>query len=115
MPRVIALIPDLFFASRVRSLAERVGVPLSAVSSLDALNEELAEVTSELVLIDLAARGVDVERAIRAAKERGTTVIAFGPHKDLVARAAALEAGADEWVTNQRLLETLAERLRDLR
>lgn len=111
---VIALIPDLFFASRVRSAAERAGVPLTVVSSLDRLNETLDEAEVGLVLIDLAARGVDVSSAIRTTKERGKKVIAFGPHKDLAARTSALEAGVDEWVTNQRLLEILAERFRAL-
>lgn len=114
MTRIVGLIPDLFFATRVRSVGERNGMDTTVVGSVAALVQALGEATPDVVIVDLAARGVDVDAAIRTAKERGTTVIAFGPHKDLAARTAALEAGADEWVTNQRLLEVLPERLKGL-
>ena len=114
MVGVIALIPDLFFATRVRSVSERSGVEATIVGTIDELRTALDETSSNLVLVDLSARGIDASAAIRLAKERGATVIAFGPHKDLAARASALEAGADEWVTNQRLLEVLGERLRGM-
>lgn len=112
MAGMVALIPDLFFATRVRSVAERNGIDATVVGTIDELRTALDEKSPNLVLVDLAARGIDVGAAVHLAKERGARVIAFGPHKDLAARAAALEAGTDEWVTNQRLLEVLGERLR---
>ena len=114
MTRIVALIPDLFFATRVRSAAERAGAEATVVGTLDELRTVLDERPPDIVLVDLAARGLDVVAAIRLAKEHGSKAIAFGPHKDLAARAAALEAGVDEWVTNQRLLEVLGERLRGI-
>ena len=114
MAGMVALVPDLFFATRVRAVSERSGVEASIVGTVDELRKVYEEKSPDLVLVDLAARGVDVGAAIREARERGAKVIAFGPHKDLAARATALEAGADEWVTNQRLLEVLAERLEEI-
>ncbi|HVC35625.1 MAG TPA: hypothetical protein VNL16_19125 [Chloroflexota bacterium] len=106
---VLAVVPDLIFASRIESLAKQNDQSVEIVGSLVELERSLARQRPCLVLVDLSARGVDVSAAIRAAKAAGVpTVIAFGPHKDVIARAAALEAGADQWVTNQRLLETLS-------
>ncbi|HEX5414318.1 MAG TPA: response regulator [Chloroflexota bacterium] len=113
MVKVVALIPDLFFATRAQSVVERSGGAVMIVGTLDELRAACDGERPDLVLVDLAARGVDAGAAIRAAKERGAEVIAFGPHKDLAARATALEAGADEWVTNQRLLEVVRERAGD--
>jgi len=107
---VIALVPDLLFASRISSLAKSNARSLSIASSLAELRQLLANHRPRLVIVDLSARGVDVAAAIGAAKAANVpTVVAFGPHKDLAARAAALDAGADRWVTNQRLVDVMAD------
>lgn len=106
---ILALVPDLLFSSRIASLAQQAGRPLAIARSLAEFEQALATQRPALALVDLSARGIDVARAIRAAKTANVPgVIAFGPHKDLAARALAMEAGADRWVTNQRLAETLA-------
>ncbi|HUX87756.1 MAG TPA: hypothetical protein VMW65_12200 [Chloroflexota bacterium] len=109
---VLALAPDLFFASRMRSLSEAAGRSIQVVDSLVRLEAELTAHRPSLVLIDLGARGIDAPAAVRLAKQAGALqVIAFGPHKDLDARAAALAAGADRWLSNQNLLMTFASLL----
>jgi DNA-binding response OmpR family regulator len=111
----VALVPDLFFASRLESLAERHGASVAVARTVDELAKLVADTQPELVLVDLGIRGLDVGAAIRAVRGAGSPrLIAFGPHKDLAAREAALAAGADRWVTNQRLLETVSEELRSL-
>ena len=59
------------------------------------------------MLVDLAGRGVDAPGTIRALKEDPATaqvpVVAFGPHLDEAARAAARAAGADAVVANSKL------------
>jgi CheY-like chemotaxis protein len=106
----VAVVSDLFFASRLSSLADRSGVRLLFASSPGQLEDLLTQTRPSLVLVDLANRSLDAAAAIRRAKGAGTPlVLAFGPHKDLEARSSALAAGADRWVTNQRLLETLGE------
>jgi len=111
-PDILALAPDLFFASRLRSLAESAGRSIQVVESLPRLEEELTAYRPALVLIDLGARGIDAPSAVRLAKRAGVPrVVVFGPHKDLDARAAALAAGADRWLTNQNLMTTFASLL----
>jgi DNA-binding NarL/FixJ family response regulator len=109
---VVAVIPDLFFATRVQAQVARLGGEVRFVPSQEELGPLLQEVRPRLVLVDLSARGWDPAAAIAAAKAGGADrVVAFGPHKDLAARSGALAAGADRWVANQRLLESLQELL----
>ena len=109
---LLAVSPDLFFTSRIEALVTRQGHRAVVARSAAELDERLATERPDLVLVDLGGRGLDAATTIRSAKAAGVArVIAFGPHKDLAARARALEAGADQWITNQRLLETLAELL----
>jgi DNA-binding response OmpR family regulator len=110
---VLAVVPDLFFAMRLTSVATRAGVRLATAGTLSDLEARLAEQPPQLLLIDLSSRDLDCAAAIRAAKRHGVPrVVAFGPHKDLVSRATALDAGADQWVTNQRIGEVFGEMLR---
>jgi len=110
----LALVPDLMFASRIAALARRASRVLTFASSLEEFERHLVVEHPTVVLVDLSARNVDVNAAIRSAREAGSPlVIAFGPHKDLSARSAALEAGVHRWVTNQRLIETLVEVFQD--
>jgi DNA-binding response OmpR family regulator len=106
---VVAVVTDLYFISRLDHLAQRSSVRLTIAPSTRQLADSLRGADSDLVLVDLGARGVDPIEAIRLARAAGVAqVIAFGPHKDLAARSAALDAGATQWVTNQRLVETIS-------
>lgn len=109
---MLALAPDLLFASRIRSLVGSATGSLRLARSDAEFKQALAEQLPRLALIDLNARGVDGAAAVRLAKAAGVPrVVVFGPHRALGLRAAALEAGADRWVTNQRLSEALADEL----
>lgn len=107
----IALITDLIFATKIKSTADEVGIPLSIVQSPEAL-EAAAAAGLNFAIIDLNAEGIDPIRAIRRCKDASVQhvdqtatspdetsarpmVIAFGAHvqKDLI--QAAEQAGAD--------------------
>jgi DNA-binding response OmpR family regulator len=105
---VVAAVTDLFFVSRLEPLTRRSEVNLTVVSTTSQLANSLERDHPELVLVDLGARGLDPIDAIRLARGAGVArIVAFGPHKDLTARSAALDAGATDWITNQRLVETM--------
>lgn len=95
---VLLISPDLMIQSRVAAAAERASVrPPRVVGWQDALS--LADAASyRLVLVDLAAPGLDVGRLVSALRERlqpSTCVVAFGPHVHTDKLAAAREAGCD--------------------
>ncbi|MFO7894272.1 MAG: hypothetical protein R6U63_11095 [Longimicrobiales bacterium] len=89
---VVALVPDLMFASRVRGVAPEAVIARSA----DALVEAV-DAGTRLVLVDLQAEGaLDALRALAGgAKPGGARVVAWGPHVMEEALESAREAGAE--------------------
>lgn len=106
-PLVLALVPDLMFASRIEGTLQQLGYRVTVVKDAAALQAAARGDGPALVLVDLAARGVEVPAAIAALKTdvatRALPVVAFGPHLDETAREAAVAAGADAVVANSKL------------
>jgi CheY-like chemotaxis protein len=106
-PLVLGLVPDLMFATRIRNTAAGLGYRAEVVPSVAALLERARDAAPALILVDLAARGVESAAAIQALKAdpaaRTIPVVAFGPHLDESARDAARAAGADAVVANSKL------------
>ncbi|HZS01687.1 MAG TPA: hypothetical protein VFE37_23420 [Chloroflexota bacterium] len=104
---VLALVPDLMFATQIEEALERLGYTPCFLADGAALLARAQGAPPALVLLDLAARGADVPAVIRALKDDpatgGVPVVAFGPHLDEAARAAAVTAGADAVVANSKL------------
>jgi len=104
---VLALVPDLMFATRIESALGYLGYRPLIVKDAAGLLAAAHIQAPALVLVDLAAVGVDVPAAITALKAspvtRAIPLVAFGPHLDEAARAAARAAGADAVVANSKL------------
>src|SRR5215211_7361836 len=56
---VIAVVDDMFFASKIRAVAEAVGVEISFPRSKEALLEKAREALPQLILVDLHNQKVD--------------------------------------------------------
>lgn len=97
MRRVIAVVPDLFFASRITATAKAAGVEVALLGMPQAL-ERIASEPPDLVLLDLHADG-DAPALVRALKQdtrtRGVQVVAFGSHVETERLKAVREAGAE--------------------
>ncbi len=111
-PAIVALGADLFFLSRIEGMARRLGLPFASARTPDELDARLGLVGPGLVLVDLSTPGLEVAEAVAIARAHGATVVAFGPHRDVAARARALAAGCDEWLPNSKLMAELPELLR---
>jgi CheY-like chemotaxis protein len=104
---------DLFFLSRVEAAARQLGVSFASVGAPEQLSRLPGQPAPALALIDLSLPNLDVSAAVAAARELGAeTVVAFGPHRDVGARARALAAGCDRWLPNSRLVAELPALLR---
>lgn len=104
MDDVVVVITDLFFSVRIRSAAAAAGRTVRFAGTLEDLNEAP---TASVALVDLDA-AVDVPRAIRLLKERGTLqIVAFGPHLDTEKRKAARIAGADRVLAKSKFVTEL--------
>ena len=68
----IALVTDLIFATKIKSTADGLGVPLSIVRSAQGLQDAVAAGLN-VAVIDLNADGVDPVEAIRKCKAHSQT------------------------------------------
>jgi CheY-like chemotaxis protein len=89
---VIAVVDDMFFASKIRAVAEAVGVEISFPRNKEALVEKARE--ARLILVDLHNQKMD---PIEVARElRGTNLIGFFSHVETELQRKALAAGFDQ-------------------
>ncbi len=111
-PRILAVIPDLMFQSRVREQAQALEFDLTVA---DVQEEAAAAIAGapDLVVIDLHALGIDTTALIRAAKATGVPVLAFGRHTETAVLRTAREAGADAVVVRSTFVEDLPQLLRE--
>jgi CheY-like chemotaxis protein len=94
---------DLMFPSRVRAAAASRGIEVATAMSEAALDDRLAEGECPLLIIDLAASGVDVGQLVpklESGQNRPGTILAVGPHVQEEALRLAGEAGCDMVLTN---------------
>jgi CheY-like chemotaxis protein len=115
MARVVALVPDLMFGSRVQSMLE-AGHEVTLTGAEDEARTE-AEFADALV-VDLttdAVDGVMLVDSMRAGGElQGIRTLAFYSHVEADTRARAQDAGFDEVVPRSRMAREgaqLVERL----
>lgn len=107
--RVLAVVSDLFFATKIAATAEAAGVALETLEVAAAL-ARLARTPDDasaradggaspsLVLLDLGAGepAIAVARALRARPDTATVpIVGFFPHVDTATRDAAIAAGVD--------------------
>ncbi|MEN8375369.1 MAG: hypothetical protein ABFS34_07970 [Gemmatimonadota bacterium] len=129
-PSVLALCPDLLFASKIRGAGAAAGVPVQLVRNQRALMDALeAEAEAEaaaaegapapgrrLVLVDLGAAH-DGAEAVGAAKQGfpDVEVVAFAPHVAADRIQAARAAGADVVLARSAFIVQLPGMLRALK
>lgn len=112
---------DLFFQVKVAETLKHVGYTTHTARRLDefirwlgAAPTGVAETDDEakaprpkIALVNTAARGVDWQAAIRAARDAGVPVVAFGSHVDLATQELARQAGATSVIANSKLASDL--------
>jgi CheY-like chemotaxis protein len=101
MPRhIIAIVDDLFFASKIRGTGEQVGVTTSFPRTVGAVIAGVAQDKPSLILCDLHSQRIDaVELAKKLKADEGTRdvpLIGFFSHVQTDLQRAAIEAGFDQ-------------------
>jgi CheY-like chemotaxis protein len=106
----MAVVPDLFFATKIAATAKALGVDL-ALTPLARATEAAATAPPALVLLDLQAPG-DPPALIRALKADARTaaipIVGFYPHVDNALRVSAKEAGIDSVMPRSAFVARLA-------
>lgn len=109
----VAVLDDMFFASKIREAAKTAGVDVEFLKSEYALHGFNPPSPPSLVIVDLANKNIapfDIIRLIKSSDKFGKArVIGYLPHvaKELAARA--LEAGYDNVLPRSRLSRELVE------
>lgn len=109
----ILLSNELMLSSQVLGAARAVGLPVAVASNGAALAEKLTA-DCRLVIVELKLPGVDVAEVVRLRNERAprAAIVAFGPHVDESALAAAQAAGADLVLSRGQFHRQYADLLR---
>jgi hypothetical protein len=127
-PLILALVFDLFFVSRIESVAQKIGAqivfwePIEPPPDVETLTVQLREAGGtehrwpELVLIDLSTPGLPWETWISALRDveglAETPIVAFGSHVQVDILARARVAGATAALAKSRFTSKMPEILR---
>ncbi len=110
MARVLALVPDLLFGSRVQGSLLAAGHEVELIGGEAALRgrlEDPAQSTPAVLVVDLTNEDLDgagiVQRLAGGGLLAGVRTLGFYSHVDAQARARAEEAGFDLVVPRSRM------------
>jgi DNA-binding NarL/FixJ family response regulator len=115
MARVLALVPDLLFGSRLQGALTAAGHELELLGDEPQLRERLAdrERPAQVLIVDLTDGGLDgasIVASLRGARELGEVrTLGFYSHVDAAARERAEQAGFDLVVPRSRINREGAE------
>jgi CheY-like chemotaxis protein len=114
--RVLVAVDDLFFAAKIRTTAEHLGIEAFFPRSLDALCEAAREGAHALVVIDLHLQRYDPFAAARRLKEDEqlglTPLVGFFSHVQVELQRRAVDAGFDRVLPRSAFTKRLPEILR---
>ena len=105
MTAIVALVPDLMFATRIEDAAKHLGYPVRALGAGDDFDAVVMHEQPALVIVALDA--ANWQNAVTAAKRAGARVLAFGSHKNVELMQQAKAAGCDEVVARSRMASEL--------
>ena len=95
--RILALVDDMFFASKIRAVAESVGSDLTFTRSLDALIEKAREHKPDLIVVDLhnqKTSPISVAEQVRSDPQlQDVELLGFFSHVEVELQRQAKEAG----------------------
>lgn len=107
MARVLALIPDLLFGSRVQADLSAAGHRVELVPNVDAARTRLHD--AEVLVVDLTDErlgGPELVEGMRAQSDRpvnGPRTLGFYSHVDVTVRERAEQAGFDLAIPRSRM------------
>ncbi len=96
---------DLIWASKIKGVADSLGIPARPVRTLEMLEARLADTAPVALLVDLdkGEDGLALIRRLRANDSTGAhqkvRILAWGPHVEKQLLQSAREAGANEVLT----------------
>ena len=109
---IIAVVDDLFFASKIRGTGEQVGVDIQFAKSIDAALNKARDEAPALVIVDLNAGCCDAVELAQAFKHDDNLntipLLGFFSHVQIELQQAALGAGFDRVMPRSAFTRNLA-------
>ncbi len=97
--RIIAVVDDLFFASKIRGTAEQVGSKVVFARTADALLESARSDLPSLIIVDLHSQKVDpigLATNLKSDEQlRSVRLVGFFSHVEVELQKSAMTAGFD--------------------
>ena len=97
---VISVVDDMFFASKIRAVAEAVGAEISSPRSLEAIVSKARELKPRSMIVDLHNQRIDPFALARELKSdqdlRAINLIGFFSHVETELQRNAMAAGFDQ-------------------
>src|SRR5215211_8405491 len=110
---IISVVEDMFFASKIRAVAEAVGAEISSPRNQEAIVLKARATKPRLILVDLHNQRIDplaLARELKSDEElRNIKLIAFFSHVETELRQNALAAGFDQVVPRSVFTRDLPE------
>lgn len=109
---VLAVVDDMFFASKIRGTAEALGVTIGFARTMPALLEKIRNQTPDLLLVDLHNEKLDpIELARQLKSDQGLSqipLLGFFSHVHSDLQRAAIDAGFNQVVPRSVFARELA-------
>jgi PleD family two-component response regulator len=113
---VLAAVDDMFFAAKIRAVAEAVGVKVDFARSNQKLIDAAQTVRPSLIIVDLHSEKVAAEELARQLKAdtqlRGIPLLGFFSHVQTELKIQAEAAGFDRVMPRSAFAAKLADVLR---
>ncbi len=114
--RVVAVLDDMFFSSKIKEAAKQAGVNLEIVKNTDGLIESLSSTLPNLIIVDLNSKKLnpmEVIKNIKATSELvGVTMLGYMPHVEEELKKQAVLIGCDVVMPRSRFSRELVEILK---
>jgi len=113
MSLVISVVDDMFFASKIRAVAEAVGAEISSPRTVEGIVSKARETKPRLILIDLHNQRIEpltLARELKSDDElRGIRLIGFYSHVETELQRNALAAGFDQVIPRSAFARDLPQ------
>ena len=114
MPRnIVAVVDDLFFASKIRGTAEELGVAATFARNVDVLLQAARRDQPSLIICDLHSQRIDpmaLARQLKADEQlRAIPLLGFFSHVQTELQRQAAAAGFDQVIPRSAFAKNLGE------
>lgn len=115
--RVVAVLDDIFFASKIREAAKSTGVNVEILKNTNGLIESLTSASPTLIIVDLNSKKFNaldlIEELKTSQKLKNISTLGYLPHVQEELKKEAIEAGFDIVMPRSRFSRELKQILKE--